>query len=153
MTEQTTAQEVPCSSPEASQFDFWVGEWDVTWGEDGRGTNTITKILNGCVIQEKFDGRPSLDFQGMSLSTYNPHRGKWQQTWVDSQGSYMDFIGEFKDGRMILVNEIEHQGKAIKRRMVFYNIDENELDWSWEKSEDDGKTWEPRWQIHYQRKT
>ena len=49
---------MPCSAPEARQFDFWLGEWDLTWGKDGRGKNVITSIYDGCVIQERFDGRP-----------------------------------------------------------------------------------------------
>jgi hypothetical protein len=24
-------QEKPCSAPEASQFDFWVSDWKLTW--------------------------------------------------------------------------------------------------------------------------
>ena len=31
--------------PEARQFDFWIGDWDATWGEDQRGTNRVRSIL------------------------------------------------------------------------------------------------------------
>lgn len=41
------------SNPE-NQFDFWLGEWNVTWGEDGKGTNHIERILEGKIIQENF---------------------------------------------------------------------------------------------------
>jgi hypothetical protein len=27
---QQQAPEEPCSAPEASQFDFWVGDWELT---------------------------------------------------------------------------------------------------------------------------
>lgn len=37
------------------QFDFWKGEWVVT-NPDGSvaGTNTITKIQNGCILEENW---------------------------------------------------------------------------------------------------
>lgn len=69
-----------CSTPEARQFDYWLGEWDLMWGEDGKGTNKITKEYDGCVIQEKFDGRPGMDLKGMSISWYGSKLGKWKQT-------------------------------------------------------------------------
>ena len=90
-------QQQPCSTPEARQFDFWLGEWDLTWGEDGRGSNRITTRYGGCVIEENFNGAPSMEFQGMSVSTYNPKNQKWQQTWVDSQGSYIHLTGELAE--------------------------------------------------------
>ena len=89
---------------------------------------------------------------GVSVSTFNPALGKWQQTWVDNSGGYLDFTGEFVDGKMILSREAIVQEKPIKQRMVFYNIAENELDWNWERSNDDGETWQVVWHIHYQRK-
>ena len=88
-------------SPELRQFDFWLGEWDLTWGESGRGINRITAVLDNRVIQEEFDGTPSTPLRGLSVSTYNAQMGKWQQTWVDNTGSYLDFVGEFVDGKMI----------------------------------------------------
>jgi len=144
----------PCSSPEAKQFDFWVGDWDLTWtdknGNTQTGTNSITKTLNNCVIEENFTGGP---FIGRSLSVYNPNKKVWQQTWVDNSGGYLEFSGGFDDKKMILSRElITKDNKKVKQRMIFYNITENKLDWNWEKSTDDGKIWQLAWKIHYLRK-
>lgn len=146
------SQPVPCNAPEARQFDFWLGEWDLSWEKDGTGTNSITSMYDGCVIQEQFDGQPRMDLKGMSLSLYDPKLGRWKQTWVDNGGSYFDLLGEFEDGVMTLVCEKEREGKPILLRMVFHNISENELDWNWERSDDDGENWELSWHIHYKRK-
>src|SRR5215207_11561691 len=35
---QTTGQK-PCSAPQTSQFDFWVGEWNLSWKDSVRGMN------------------------------------------------------------------------------------------------------------------
>jgi hypothetical protein len=76
-----------------------------------------------------------------------------KQTWVDNSGSYLDLIGEFKDGQMILVREADDgSGRKLLQRMVWKNIRPDSLDWSWERSEDEGKTWRVLWLIHYQRR-
>ena len=78
---------------------------------------------------------------------------KWKQTWVDNEGSYLDFSGEWKDGQMILSRETNRNGKAVFQRMVFKHITPTEFDWSWESSSDGGKTWQVNWPIHYKRKS
>ena len=89
----------------ARQFDFWLGEWDCTWHADGLeqvGTNSVYADLGGMVLVENFDGRPSLDYQGLSYSVYDRKAHCWKQTWVDSEGVYLDFAGRFEDGAMEL---------------------------------------------------
>lgn len=142
-----------CSVPEVRQFDFWVGEWTLTWGEEGRGANTIRRILDGCVIEENFEGEmPSGMFRGKSVSVYDTTRGRWLQTWVDNQGGYLDFSGGLDGGRMILQRTTERNGKPLLQRMVWYDIQDDHLTWNWEKSEDGGTTWTTLWKITYRRK-
>jgi len=136
------------SNPE-NQFDFWLGEWNVTWGEAGKGTNHIERILDGRIVQENFSAP---DLHGMSFSAYDLERGMWCQTWVDNNGTYLDFTGKFEDGRMILSRDALVKGQACKQRMVWYDIEENKLEWNWERSDDNGKSWQVLWQIHYTRK-
>jgi hypothetical protein len=131
-----------------TQFDFWLGEWDCTWAEDGKATNHILRILDDKIIQENFSA-PEL--KGMSVSSYDRERGLWCQTWVDSQGSYLDFTGKFEDGKMILSRDAIVRGEACKQRMVWYNIEADQFDWNWERSDNGGTTWRALWQIHYRR--
>ena len=138
--------------PPEKQFDFWLGEWDVSWGEGQGGINRVDKILDGKVIREQFDGNPAMPFRGMSLSVYDARAELWRQTWVDTEGNYWSFNGRFEDGRTTLSTEVEDDGKPALLRMVFFNIAADKLDWHWERSEDGGKSWELRWHIHYKRK-
>jgi hypothetical protein len=157
-TAAPAAQPQPCADAKQRQLDFWVGDWDLTWpgekqGEIARGSNSIKRIMNGCVVQENFSGGDSMPLRGMSISLFDTTTGKWKQTWVDNEGAYLDFVGEFKDGQMILGRETSRpDGTRILQRMVFKNIEQNELDWSWEASKDGGKTWTVQWPIHYKRK-
>jgi hypothetical protein len=156
--QQNTSPATPCSEPQQKQFEFWVGEWDLTWpgktqGETGRGSNSIKRTLDGCVVQESFSGGDSMSLRGMSVSTYDVRARKWRQTWVDNEGGYLDFVGEFAGGQMTLAREgVRPDGSQVLQRMVWKNITAQELDWSWERSLDGGKTWQVVWPIHYKRK-
>jgi hypothetical protein len=148
----------PCTAAQQKQLDFWIGEWDLTWpgdkpGEVMHGTNSIKRIMDGCVVQENFSAGESGHLRGTSVSTFDLRSGMWKQTWVDNEGGYLDFVGEFKDGNMILRRETVRDGTKIKQRMVFKNISADEMDWNWEASQDGGKTWKVNWPIHYKRRT
>ncbi|MBD3169517.1 MAG: DUF1579 domain-containing protein [candidate division Zixibacteria bacterium] len=152
-----------CDSPEASQFDFWVGEWEMQssrlikaagkeiW-QTSKASNTITKELGSCVIMERFNGHPAVDFKGISVSVYDPAEGLWRQTWVDDWGGYMLFTGGMDGDKMILSREVEVDGQTVHQRMIFENIKENSFDWRWEKSFDGGENYKPFWLLKYKRK-
>ncbi len=142
----------PCSSPEASQFDFWVGGWELTWNDTSKGFNSISKAFDGCVIREQFSDSANGYFGG-SLSVYNQKKKVWEQTWVDNAGNFMIFEGRLENGQMILGRSVlDTAGNSIQQRMVFLNISSDSLDWRWESSADGGTTWKENWFIHYRRK-
>ena len=152
------AQPAPCSEAEQKQLDFWVGEWDLTWpgqngGAPGHGTNSVHRVLGGCVVQENFSGEDAMHLRGMSVSLFDVRSGKWKQTWVDNEGGYIDLVGGFANGEMTLSRQATRpDGTQVQMRMVYKNISKDEFDWSWESSKDGGKTWSVVWPIHYKRK-
>ena len=157
----------PCQSPQARQFDFWLGEWDLIgrmrlqpgadrWRET-RSTNSIRSVMDSCVTQESFDNQQPNAWSGMSVSTWSARTGQWQQTWVDSQGGYIPLTGQFADGRMILTTPERPApsgpgGGTAVNRMVFHDIARDSLLWDWELSTDGGQTWEVQWSITYRRR-
>lgn len=154
-------QPTPCESPEFSQFDFWLGEWDLTWpaeqiggeeGETGSGSNVITKLFNDCGVEESFSTSDGA-FQGRSFSVFAPQEGIWKQTWVDNQGGFLVFEGTFDGDRMELrTHPVEREGKVVVTRMVFRDITDGSLSWDWQGSRDGGKNWDDLWNISYQRR-
>lgn len=149
-----------CATEAGHALDFWIGEWDLSWpggqggtpeGETGRGTNTITRVLDDCVIEEQF--RMS-GFNGMSVSVYNGRTKDWRQTWVDSHGGYIALSGGMKDGIMELRTQpfTNPAGREQINRMIWTNVTHNELDWTWQRSIDGGASWEDLWEIHYVRR-
>src|SRR5213080_1106399 len=76
-----------CDAPESHQLDFWVGDWRLTYVEDGKtqmSTNHVSRILDGCVILEEFQGPPGTPLVGRSVSTFDRITRRWKQAWVDN---------------------------------------------------------------------
>ena len=67
-------------------------------------------------------------------------------------GAFLHFTGRFDDGKMVLVRDAVVRGEACKQRMVWYDIEESQFNWNWERSDDGGQTWRVLWQIHYTRR-
>ncbi len=148
---QTTSP-APCASPGASQFDFWIGSWTATWADTLHGTNIIEKKFGNCTVHENFYD-PNNNYHGESWSVYNPSTKQWNQTWVDDKGGYIALTGAMEEGKMILkTGEMQTPKGKKQMRMVYYNIQPDSFDWSWDASVDGGLTWKPSWQIHYTRK-
>lgn len=151
----------PCSSPEHRQFDFWLGEWDLSWpaaqsggdeGDIGTGRNQIRRMYGDCVVEENFttdDG----SFRGHSVSVFDEHAGLWRQTWVDSSGGYLVFTGSFDGDAMTLTTEPAERGnEVVVQRMVFDEISDDSLEWVWQGSRDGGASWNDLWNISYRRR-
>ncbi len=72
----------PCATGPHRDFDFWVGEWDVTnnaTGQEG-STNRVENLLDGCLIAENWTAANGS--RGRSLNSYDADIGMWRQTWV-----------------------------------------------------------------------
>jgi hypothetical protein len=142
-----------CDSPESRKLDFWVGNWELTYLQDGKAAksrNRITKILDGCAILEEFSGAPGTKLDGRSYSTYDRATKRWKQTWVDNTASYLEFDGATVDGDMAFVRSVTKDGKTTHQRMVFREVKPESLTWLWQSSPD-GKAWATQWEIGYQR--
>lgn len=144
--------DTPVASP--SDFDFWIGEWDLSWSDGSHevhGHNVISRVLNDRVILEEFDGRPGADLRGMSVSTISPETGLWHQTWVDDNGGYLDFSGGLRDGDMVLEREATRDGATFRQRMLWTEIGPDSIEWRWQRSPDVGAPWETVWAVSYRR--
>jgi hypothetical protein len=147
-----------CAGPQFRELDFWVGDWDVRWDASpnqpaGSGRNIVTRQLGQCVIQEQFNGGASANnLVGHSVSTYHAPARVWRQTWVDNQGGYFALTGgKQTDGTFVLENTRVGAG-APYLRMVFSGITPNSLTWRWQRSDDQGATWQDVWVIYYARR-
>lgn len=131
----------PCSGPEHRQFDFWVGEWDVTT-PDGKpaGTNRIESILGGCVLMESWESTSGQSV-GHSFNLYS-RDGKWHQTWVDNGGTLLELVGGLDGDRMVMSQErTTPDGKASLHEISWTPLETGQVKQHWRVTTDGGETW------------
>jgi len=114
----------------ADALDFWLGRWTVSW-PGGTGTNEIRRILGGRAVEEIFTsvGDDGTVLDGRSLSVLDAADGVWRQTWVDSQGSYLDFEAVAVDGRIAFQRVTTIGGVVVRQRMVFLDVTDDGFRW------------------------
>jgi hypothetical protein len=131
-----------CSAPDYRQFDFWLGQWEVQT-PDGKhaGTNNITRILGGCVLQEHWSGAKGM--HGTSFNIYDAAAGRWHQTWVDDRGTLLTLDGRLENGAMVLRGETHgHDGVTMTQRITWSKLANGHVRQLWEASRDGGGTWQ-----------
>lgn len=110
---QDAPQATPCGGEAFKQFDFWIGNWDVTT-PDGNlaGENLITSEENGCLILERWQSANG--GTGQSYNFYNPATEKWRQVWI-SQGGMIDYEGGLTEsGSMKLEGTITYVATGLQ---------------------------------------
>ena len=133
-----------CTAPEYRQFDFWVGKWDVlTPGGAPAGTNSITRKLGGCLIEESWTS--AAGNRGRSLNFYDAATDSWYQTWVDQNGLNLRLNGGFVTGAMMLGGP---RGAALDR-VSWSVIAPSVVRQFWEQSTDGGTTYTTVFDGHY----
>ena len=110
---QTRLAGCPGDEPGFSDFDFWVGEWDVYAGANGAlaGVNTIEKIEAGCLLLERWQGLRGST--GLSMNHFDPNAGHWRQVWVSSGAYAIDIVGGLRDDSMVLEGTISYFGRRV----------------------------------------
>jgi len=156
IVEQAKRNQRPCAyAPENRQFDFWIGEWNVssTQGATPAGSSKIELILDDCVIQENWSSAGS-PYTGKSYNIYNTALKRWEQYWVDSVGGNIFFYGGLKDGVMdYWTDEIpQPDGTKLKRHLQFFKLDPDTVRQFSQGSTDGGKTWHVEYDFTYARK-
>lgn len=157
MVEQAKKNARPCAyAKENRQFDFWLGEWDVSTTQGGipAGTSKIELILEDCVMQENWKSLNS-PYSGKSYNIYDAALKRWEQYWVDNTGGNIFFHGEMsKDGVMdYWTDEIpQATGPALKRHLQFIPMGADKVRQFSRGSTDGGKSWSVEYDFTYVRK-
>jgi hypothetical protein len=149
------APPTPCSQPECRQFDFWIGEWEVT-GPQGSvaGHNSIQKVLGGCALHESWKSANGASV-GHSYNIYDATTGRWHQTWVDNSGTLLQLDGGFVGGKMVLTGSrppAQPGAMDVMQRISWEKKSDNEVRQLWETSPDGGQTWSVAFDGTYRRK-
>jgi hypothetical protein len=158
-----TALRYPCRTlPQARQFDFWIGDWDVTPFQSPPGpnapllgTNRIELQLEQCLLLEHWTAGPrgGGGGQGKSINFWDTNRGKWRQVWVADGGTSLDYEGEFRDSAMRFAGwTLGPNGARILQKLTFFPIHRDTVRQLFETSADSGRTWQPGFDGRYVRR-
>jgi len=141
--DSTAAAPAPCSGPEYRQFDFWLGDWEVTGPKGGVvGTNLVERVQGDCGLRENWAGKGGIT--GTSLNIWNAEDGRWHQTWIDSTGGLLLLSGGLVNGAMVMsgtTKSTAHPGGTTLQRITWTPNADGTVRQLWEASEDDGTTW------------
>jgi hypothetical protein len=143
-----------CLSPESRQFDFWLGEWDVSPTGSTSGVtlaeSSITAHDQGCVIIEHW--RPFGGGHGHSINMYDAADGKWHQTWADANGLRTEFAGAVDSDGVLRFDMLGSVQPLGRRRMNFQRIDENTVRQWGDRAPDGGVEFVIEWDFTYRRR-
>ena len=153
------AQQAPTPKappPEASQFDFLLGEWTVDVSSRAPGTPPryqgvwrAAKTLNGLGIVDEYgvaDDAGRIVYAGTTLRVFDTKAGKWTMRYVDAWGGetgrWSELVG-VKEGPEM---HVEQRGQAADGRTTilkirYYNIQPSRFSWAADNSSDGGATW------------
>ncbi len=135
---------------ESSQYDFFIGEWDIVLNEydkQGKIKDTAKGIWWAKYLHNKrvlyddlviFDGKGKLYPGYPSLRTYSPKLGKWMSMHMAplaTQASCRN-IGTWKNNEMHIDATCQKTKGVMYSRVRFYNITEDSFDYTWEDSQD-----------------
>jgi hypothetical protein len=142
-----------CTSAESRQLDFWVGHWSVSPKAAPTrkvASSLIEKLYSGCAIRENW--MPLHGGDGGSFSSYLSDKHLWQQLWVDSSGSWVNFTGGWDGHAMVLEGVWPMPGHPQqKTRMSYRLLSDGSVEQSGVTSDDNGKTWQPGFDFIYTR--
>ena len=137
---------------------FWLGEWDCYSASSGSksGTNTFTLRNGDRVILEEWVA--SDNSFGSSWNWFDTNTGKWMQAWVDGGGGSTLFAGKRQGSGILFEGKNappKAQGDSKKsayptlHRMFVRPIDGGRVQQTGTASTDNGKTWQPRYDLIY----
>ncbi|MGD8496138.1 MAG: hypothetical protein PVF05_08075 [Gemmatimonadales bacterium] len=158
-----------CPEPEARQFDFWLGEWDVQnhnrppngdrWFETGRATDRVYTVLGGCAVVEHWRGYAfpqAGHIVGFSVRAWNPAAESWEAAllWpIGPNASFGTPSGGADGDDLVLRNQFEgSDGSTVLSRLLFTDIDDDAFTWMNGISHDGGDTWQASWRMDFTRR-
>jgi hypothetical protein len=148
------ASDSGCSAElEARQFDFWLGDWTVTFpGATGNGTSRVYLSLDQCLLTESWDSGAGL--KGQNMFAYSPDDKAWHGLYADNRGRAHVFNGQVKPGLAEFDGPSHNaKGEPLLNRLKLVRLTNNKLEQTWEKSADNGATWKLEFRGDYARKS
>lgn len=154
------------SSSGEKDFNFLHGSWRVShqrlaqrlkgsteWVRFG-GTMTARPILGG---RGNFDENvielPQGTYQACTVRLFNSEQARWSIYWIDGRDPKLDapVHGAFSAGVGTFFGDDTFEGRPIRIRFLWSQVEANSARWEQAFSADAGATWEPNWIMEFTR--
>lgn len=140
------------TNPENRQLDYWLGNWKI--GAEGSSANahsTVGLSLDKCLVVENWDG--GRGHYGQNTFGFSADDRKWYGMFADNEGR----VHVFTSGR-VSAGSAEFEGTShgpngepVLNRVTVKQLNPNKVEQSWEKSTDNGATWNVVFRGEYTR--
>ena len=164
----TTAQDYGEPAPglpeEARQFDFLIGEWDLSHhmtfpnGREAKwkANGTAVYMLDGhCVMEYSFyDVDPNLpDAATTIVRLWNRQMRRWECMYVTNRFNSILHFGGVKEGDRIVLHKFDADASDVPiNQWTFHSWTPDSYGWYGNTSRDRGATWKKTWIIEGTRK-
>lgn len=155
----------PCAAPQARDFDFWRGEWNVVnryltpdgWVEAGTAEVRVYSALAGCLTIEQWRGNlGTSEIVGFSARAWDERAGHWVLllNWPQPDSpSFSTLEGTFRHGRgEFFADGLDAEGNPRHTRFSFSDISPDSLRWDQAVSAD-RENWRTTWIMDYSRRS
>lgn len=142
-----------CSvNAESRQFDFWLGDWSVTYpGMSSTSESSVFLSLDKCLLTESWTGGKG--HSGRNMFAYSSDDKSWHGMFTDNQGRVHVFEGKIGPGSAEFFGpSLNAEGRTVLNRIRVVQIDADKVEQTWEKSKDNGATWTVEFRGEYSRK-
>lgn len=129
-----------CCKPSFTDFDFWLGEWNVTDTSGAfLGTNRIERQLDRCLLLENWSSK-GLN-RGKSMNYYDAADSLWHQLWIDNQGGILNLSGILIGTDMVLESDWQSGSEAsrFKHRITWSPQPDGTVIQTWDMLDAEGQ--------------
>jgi hypothetical protein len=143
----------PCATnPENRQLDYWLGKWRIgAAGSSANAHSTVSLSLDKCLVVENWDG--GRGHYGQNIFGYSAEDKSWYGMFADNEGR----VHVFTSGK-VSAGSAEFEGtsrgpngKGILNRVKVVRVSPDKVEQTWEKSTDNGATWNVVFRGEYSR--
>ena len=142
-----------CAANSANrQLDYWLGHWKIgAEGSSGNAHSDVTLSLDKCLVVENWDG--GRGHYGQNVFGYTADDKNWYGMFADNEGRVHVFTsGKIADGTAEFEGTSRGpNGESVLNRVKVIRLNPNKIEQRWEKSSDNGATWNVAFRGEYSR--
>ncbi|HEX7194116.1 MAG TPA: hypothetical protein VF207_04035 [Chthoniobacterales bacterium] len=142
-----------CATNSANrQLDYWLGNWKIgAEGSSGNAHSTVTLSLDKCLVVENWDG--GRGHYGQNVFGYSADDKSWYGMFADNEGRVHIFTsGSVTPGSAEFEGTSRGpKGESVLNRVKIIRLNPNKVEQTWEKSNDNGSTWNVVFRGEYSR--